>query len=314
MHRHAMPQSHALALLLVGATLQGCSTRGVDGSAVFVGGNRPAVGITVTATTTTNIREEIDRSHKSARTDSHGHFSITGLLPDHTYLVSPDDIVVEGTPLSATVPTKGTVMLPAPIAVCPVPPHAGVWYYADPAAPPTEVVLREKVPFRAENVIFNAFGDSRRGGTPAFSVSLEDADRVSARIGRTGLLVITDPRVSEFAMLHRIPEHTFHLTTYEGDGRYSSHDKAIRGGWYYNIQDFRIDDFMVVGNKVLNAVEGKLDLSRIYRSQRGTLAAIPTADLAPGLYVVDMITADRRYAAFLGGDVEPREGYLVRIE
>lgn len=281
-----------------------CARNGVEGDVVFVGTNQPAVGVTVQASTSTNLKEEMSKARKTARTNAAGHFRIGGLIADHGYQISVEDAKWSGESRNEQVPETGTVVMNKPIEVCPVPPSAGAWVFPDPAEVPTPLRFDEakRVRIRVHaGLIGGGFGN-----VSAFSVSEADINRTIGTLPRRGLLVLADAGVQDIGQLHRIQGKVVSLGSMPA--------ATIEPGWYYNVSDFYGKDHMIVGWQLLNAVVAKPNMPRMFKSTRGSLIGVPLAQLSSGLYILTTdVASGQRASELFGGESQPREGFIVQV-
>jgi len=294
----------AVALCFIGL-ISGCSRNGIEGNAQYFGINKNAAGVKLEAKTNTDIKEEQSKASFTVTTDSNGHFKIKGLLPNKGYQLTSIDPRFDSGTIYEDAPEKGTKIIKAPFVVCPIPPGPGIWLFDGNSAEFKRILeitedSKKKVPIRVhEGMVGGGFGN-----TSAFSIAEENIKSVAASLPRTGLLVIAGGGISDIGQLFKQPKQVLART-------------AIPDGWYYNIQRFYEEDFMIVGNKMLKIQVQKPKLEEAYKSATGkrSIWAYPLNSFSPGLYIFTTnIASGQRSSQVLFGESHPQEGFVIKID
>jgi parvulin-like peptidyl-prolyl isomerase len=127
----------------------------------------------------------------------------------------------------------------------------------------------------------------------AYSISENDAVKVSASLPNHGLIVIQGKVSENITPLYKVRQM-------------SIRNRYIEAGWYFNVSDFRIDNW---GDLVPTVHE--LELGETFR--KDDLVAIPVENLAEGLYFFTTRFAVVQRSALRGNINQPQEGYLISV-
>jgi hypothetical protein len=279
----------------------GCARNGLEGNAQYFGSNKPASGVKIEAKTNTDIKEEQSKASFTVTTDSSGHFNIKSLLPNKSYSIKSADPNFDSTIIYEEAPGKGTKIIKESIIVCPLPPGNGLWIFDESSNKFREIMLdiNKKVQIRVhEDVIEGPWGYYS-----AFSISDRDAQSISDKTSRNGLLMIRGSGISDIAHLFKIPEKIVP----------GFRQAVIQEGWYYNISDFYEEPFM--GSKLRKARVQKPNLEGAFVSKNYSLWALPLNRFEPGLYLLATnIASGQRASQVLFGESHPKEGFLIKVE
>ncbi len=237
--------------------------------------------VVVEVKTQTDIREQMNKAHKTSKTDSAGQFEISGLIAGKGYQVRVKDPMYISDSNYVYVPEKGTRMLKNPLIACPLPPGGGIWIYEFSSSKFNRLKLEneKKVKIRVHAGLI--------GNRSVFSISDNDTNKICEEIEPDGLLIIFREDVKDIAQLYKIPNKTVSLGT-EGTAQ-------IKEGWYYNIRDFFGEDWWSDGRKRLAALGQTPLLENALNIKSNNIWAIPLRNFYSGLYILTTeITSGQR--------------------
>lgn len=93
MHAIARYMRRYPLVALTALFLSSCGSSGpsIEGRLVDIASGNPISDLPLVATTSTDIKEDIERARVTAETDGEGHFKLRGLLPSRRYTLSAND-------------------------------------------------------------------------------------------------------------------------------------------------------------------------------------------------------------------------------
>jgi hypothetical protein len=182
---------------------------GIEGQIIIFGLNTPASGVTVTAITETDIKEQQSKAIVKTVSDSSGRFLIKGLLPNKHYKLRITDQSFMGSEEFVETPFEGTRTMQKPFIALPIPPTKGIWIYS------SDIKTRIDIMPKAKNISINElfiFPDTYHLRY-AFFIEKQNADnKISAKIPRNSILVIREVSLADIGFLFHIPTKTFYIS------------------------------------------------------------------------------------------------------
>lgn len=278
-------------LFCITALIVGCKQNGIEGDVKIYKSDKPVPGIRVQAVTNTDIKEEQSKANRFGTSDMTGHFRISGLLPLKKYRITVADDGYVADAVVETAPEKGTRISGDSLFACPSPPSDGIWFFNIDNGK-FEQVDRTDAPRLSPRVHMGMLpGMWSRNN--AYSISDNDALKVSVAIPHAGLIILKGKAAEDIARLYHI-------------NRKNIQNRYIEGGWYFNISNFYFDGMLGITPNIQ-----ELQLGSIFK--QGGISAIPVENLAEGLYFFTTKTALLQRSALRGNLNQPQEGYLVRV-
>jgi len=286
-----MKKGLAFSLLCFTFLIAGCNKNGFEGDVKVFNTDKNVSGVKIQATTDTDIKEEQGKATRFDTSDQKGRYSIRGLLPNRKYRITSADPRFASRSISDIAPEKGTRIIDTPLFVCPSPETNGIWFYDTEDASFKQIDGKDAPRLRPR--IHAGLLPGMWSRNAAYSISDNDALKVSASIPTRGLIIVQG-RVSETIVpLYKVRQ-------------LNVRNWYVQSGWYFNVSDFRIDNWGDLAPTV-----HELQLGNVF--QEGDLVAIPVENLAEGLYFFITKSAVIQRSAFQGNLNQPQEGYLVRV-
>ena len=276
-----------LFLVFVFCSLINCSNNnGIEGTVILFGSDKPIDGIKVEALTETDIKEQMDKSLRSSKTNSKGNFKFSGLIPGKKYKISVKDHNYKNIAKIVKAPEEGTRVLDKPIIAYPLPPEKGVYLYninnsqMEKIQYTNKIVKLRKIEWRRKGVFCGK----------AWYMTDEDINIEGTEINRDSLIVLYGGNVESIGQLNKISEKT--IKTYC--------IVNIKTAWYYNIKDITTKKFL--GKDMLKFIKSEPNLEKKLRI--GELMVIPLKDFSPGFYFFAT-----KYIYMKG----PESGFIIKI-
>ncbi len=278
-------------LLCLAVSFSGCNKNGLEGDVRIFKTETSVPGIKIQATTSTDIKEEQAKATRFGSTDQTGRYIIRGLLPNRKYRITSADPRYISEPVLEVAPEKGTRIISTPLIVCPIPEANGIWFY-DTENTGFKQIDGADAP-RLRPRIHAGLLPGMWSRNAAYSISENDALKVSASIPDHGLIIIRGKVSESIAPLYKVRQ-------------LNTRNRHIEAGWYFNVSDFRVDNW---GDLVPVVHELKLGLT----FNKDDLVAIPADNLAHGLYFFTTRFAIIQRSALQGNLNQPQEGYLIKV-
>jgi parvulin-like peptidyl-prolyl isomerase len=269
----------------------GCKKNGFEGEVKIFNSDKAVPGVKVQAVTNTDIKEEQSKSTRFGTSDKTGHYKISGLLPNRKYRITSVDHRYVSDSVVEIAPEKGTRIISDPIIACPSPQTDGIWFYntADNKFEQIDITDAPKLLPRVHAGLLPGMWSRNN----AYSISENDALKVSTTIPHSGLIILKGRAAEDIARLYHI-------------NRMIIQNRAIEGGWYFNISGFYFDRMLGITPTI-----HELNLGGTFK-QNGILA-VPVENLAEGLYFFTTRFVVLQKSALRGNVNKPQEGFLIRV-